>query len=210
MSKISKIFGGGKDKSAERAAEEARQREAQRQARLAEGRGSIESTFSSFDDPYYEGRSKAYSDFAMPQLEEQFGAQKKKLIYALSRNGLLNSSSAAQKNRDLQGEYDRNRQLITSRGEQYGTDARRDVANSRAQLLSILSSTEDPATVANESVRQAAALRTQPSFDPLGSLFTDLAGTIEKNVRSAQSGAAFNGVGLAQDGSNKQSGRIVR
>jgi hypothetical protein len=210
MSKISKIFGGGKDKSAQRAAEEARQREAQRQARLAQGRGNIDSAFSSFDDPYYEGRAKAYSDFAMPQLEEQFGAQKKKLIYALSRGGLLNSSSAAQKNRDLQGEYDRNRQLITSRGGQYGTDARRDVANSRAQLLSILSSTEDPTTVANEAVRQAATLRAQPSFDPLGSLFTDIAGTIDKNTRAATIGTSFGGVGLSQDGNGQRSGRIVR
>lgn len=210
MSKISKIFGGGKDKSAERAAEEARQREAQRQARLTQGRGNIDTTFAEFDDPYYEGRSKAYSDFAMPQLEEQFGTQKKKLIYALSRGGLLNSSSAAQKNRDLQSEYDRNRQLITSRGEQYGTDARRDVANSRAQLLSVLSSTEDPTTVANEAVRQAQTLRAQPSFDPLGSLFSDIAGTIDKNARAAAVGTAFRGSGLYQDGNSNRSGRTVR
>lgn len=210
MSKVKKIFGGGSDKSAQRAAEEARQREAQRQARLAQGRGNIDTAFSGFDDPYYAGRSQAYSDFALPQLEEQFGAQKKKLIYALSRGGLLNSSSAAQKNRDLQGEYDRGRQMITSRAEQYGTDARRDVANSRAQLLSILSSTEDPTTVANEAARQAATLRAQPSFDPLGNLFTDIAGTLDKNAKAATAGTLFSGGGLFQDGSGGRSGRVVR
>lgn len=210
MSKIKKLFGGGSDKSAQRAAEEARQREAQRQARLAQGRGNIETAFSSFDDPYYEGRSKAYSEFALPQLEEQFGKQKQKLVFALSRGGLLNSSSAAQKNRELQDEYQRNRELIESRGQQYGTDARRDVANSRAQLLSILSSTEDPTTVANEATRQAALLREQPAFDPLGNLFTDIAGTIDKVQKASTAGTVFGGGGLFQDGGGSRSGRVVR
>lgn len=209
MSKISKIFGGGKDKSAERAAEEARQREAQRQARLATGRGSIESAFSSFDDPYYDSRAKAYTEFAMPDLETQFGDQKKKLVYALSRGGKLNSTSAGESNRKLQDEYDKAQKLILSRGQQYGTDARREVANSRAQLLSMLSSTEDPTTVANEALRQATTLREQPAFEPLGNLFSDIAGNLEKSVSAGRMGQAFNsGVRLNQGGGS--SGRVVR
>lgn len=209
MSKISKLFGGGKDKGAERAAAEARQREAQRQKRLSQGRDSIEGAFSTFDDPYYDARSKAYTEFALPQLEEQFGKQKQKLVFALSRGGNLNSSVAANKNRELQDEYQRNREMVLSRGQQYGTDARRDVADSRARLLSILSSTEDPTTVANEATRQAALLREQPSFDPLGNLFTDIAGTIDKVQKANTAGTVFNGGGLFQDGAGR-SGRVVR
>ena len=210
MSKISKIFGGGKDKSAERAAQEARQREAQRQARLTQGRGAIDSAFGEFGDEYYGKRANAYSEYAMPQLDEQFSDQKQKLIYALSRGGKLNSSTAAQKQRALQEEYDRGKQTISSRGTQYSTDARRDVADSRARLLSILSSTEDPTTVADEATRQAATLREAPAFDPLGSLFTDIAGTLDKVQTAGKVGSAFGGAGLFQDGGRSGSGRIVR
>jgi hypothetical protein len=207
MSKISKVFGGGKDKSAERAAEEARQREAQRQARLSQGRSSIESAFSEFDDPYYDSRSKAYTDWALPQLDTQFANQKKQLIYALSRGGKLSSSTAAEKQRELQEEYARNRQMVESKGQDYSTGAKTDVADNRAQLLSILGSTEDPTTVANEAARRAALMRESPSFDPLGNLFSDIAGTIGKVQSANTAGTAFSGGGLFSSGG---SGRIVR
>lgn len=195
------------EKAAKRAAEEARQREAQRQARLATGRTKIDEAFVGFDDPYYETRSKAYIDFASPQLEEQFADTKKKLTFALSRGGLLNSTSAAQKTRELQEQYDRNKQLIASRGADYATNARKEVSDNRARLLSTLSSTEDPDTVANEAVRSAATLRQQPSFDVLGNLFTDFGDTISSVNNARQIGQAFSsGVRIIP---NRGSGRVV-
>lgn len=203
-------MGNKSDKSAKRAAEEARQREAARQARLSQGRSSIDNAFAGFDDNYYNTRASAYDEFAMPQLEEQYANQKKALTYALSRGGLLSSSTAAQKAAQLQDEYERNKALVASKGQEYGTNARRDVASSRANLLSILSSTEDPSTVADESLRQAATLRAQPAFDPLGNLFTDIASTIDQANSARQIGSAFNsgGSSLFSRG-GKGSGRYV-
>lgn len=200
------MCGSKKDNSAK----EARQREAARQARLSQGRASIDSAFGAFDDNYYNTRASAYNDFANPQLEEQYNNQKKALTYALSRGGLLSSSTAAQKSAALQEEYERNKQLVASKGQEYGTNARRDVASSRANLLSILSSTEDPTTVADESLRQAATLRQAPAFDPLGNLFTDIAGTIDDVNSSRKIGNAFSGNGsslFSRGGSG--SGRYV-
>lgn len=203
MSKISKIFGGGADKSAQRAAEEARQREAQRQARLTQGRGLIDDAYSEFDDNFYNSRAQSYMDFALPQLDEQLSKQKQKLVYALSRGGKLQSTSAASKYGELQDEYERNKELIKSRGQGYATDARRSVGDDRARLLSILSSTEDPTTVGNEAVRSAALLRESPSFDPLGNLFTDIADSINKIETARQAGQAYRGAGLFQDRGGK-------
>lgn len=204
MSKIAKVFGGGSDKSAQRAAEEARQREAQRQARLTQGRQSIDSAFGEFGDDFYNQRSTAYQNYAMPQLDEQMGAARKKLIYALSRGGKLQSSSAADKQRELQDQYERNKQTLASRGQQYATDSRKETADSRARLLSILNSTEDPTTVANEATREAALLRQQPSFDPIGNLFGDITDTIDKISTAKAVGTAFGGSGLFQDQGGKR------
>lgn len=204
-----KIFGGGADKQAKRAAEEARQREAQRQARLTQGRSSIDTALSGFDDNFFGSRASAYDQWASPQLDEQFAKQKQKLIYALSRGGLLNSSEAGARTADLNSEYADRKQTIKARGQDYANNARRDVSDARSNLLSMLSSTEDPNTVGDEAVRRAAALREQPSFDPLGALFTDIADQISKVQRAGQIGSAINGGATLYSRSGDGSGRIV-
>ena len=211
MSKISKVFGGGKDKSAANAARDARNRETERQKRLTEGRTSIDSAFAGFDDPYYEGISKSYADFAQPQLDEDYAEQKKRLIYALSRGSGLASTNAGQKQAKLRDTYERGKQQILSKGQEYGTNARKDVSDSRSRLLSVLSSTEDPSTVANEAVREAAVLRTAPSFDPIGSVFSDFADDLQ-GINTARSlGRVFSGntSGLYQDRGRSSGGRVV-
>lgn len=201
---------GGKDKSAERAAQEARQREAKRQANLTTGRTSIDSALSGFNDDYFNTQAKNYDDWALPQLDDQFADQKKKLVFALSRGGLLNSSSAAQKQAELGEQYNTAKQSLVAKGQDYSTNTRKDVEDTRARLLSILGSTEDPTTVGDEAVRSAATLRQSPSFDPLGSLFTDIADQVSK-VQSAKNLAGAYSAGGAQlfSGGNKSSGSII-
>lgn len=201
---------GGKDKSAEKAAEQARQQEAQRQAKLATGRTSINNSLAGFDDNYYNTQSQNYDNWALPQLDDQFADQKKKLVFALSRGGLLNSSSAAQKQAELADQYNTAKQGIIGKGTDYATNTRKDVENTRAQLLSVLGSTEDPTTVADEATRQAATLRQAPSFDPLGSLFTDIADQVSK-VQTAKNLAGAYNSGGAQifSGGGGGSGKVI-
>lgn len=204
------FFGGGSNKSAEQAAAQARADEAARQGKLATGRTNIDNAFSQFDDPYYSKRATDYDAFAMPQLDEQFGNTKKQLVYALSRGGLLNSSTAAEKNKDLTTQYERNKQLVESKGEDYATQARKDVADSRSRLLGDLASTEDPSTVGDEAARQAVTLSQAPSYDPLGNLFSDISGTIAKVQNARNLGGAFNsGTSLFSSGTGGGSGRVV-
>lgn len=201
---------GGKDKSAQRAAEQARQAEAKRQANLATGRTNINNALSGFDDNYFNTQAQNYDDWALPQLDDQFSKQKQKLVFALSRGGLLNSSSAAQKQAELNDEYNTAKQNLVAKGQDYATNSRKDVEDTRARLLSILSSTEDPTTVGDEAVRSAATLRQAPSFDPLGSLFTDIADQVSK-VQSAKNLAAAYNSGGAQiyNSGSRGSGRTV-
>src|SRR3546814_1150118 len=83
------LFGGGGNSDA---AEAARRDEEARQARIRAGMGQIDQTFSQFNDDYFDTRSKAYLDYATPQLEDQFAKAKEQLIFALSRGGNLNRS----------------------------------------------------------------------------------------------------------------------
>lgn len=212
MSKVSRFFGGGKDDSARRAAEEARQREAQRQARLAEGRGYIDQAFSQFGDPFYDSRAKAYLDYAEPQLEDQFNRQKQSLIFALSRGGKLNSSVAAERNRRLQEQLELARQGIEATGQNYATDARRSVANARSDLISLLTATEDPAATRDEALRRASLEEQTPGFTPLGSLFSGITEGLSQAAggpANGYQGLFGSGGGLFQDKRRNQSGFVV-
>ena len=65
-------FYGGGGGGGDGGAAEARRQEELRQARIREGMQNIESAFSPFNDQYYAGKAKAYSDYYLPQLKQQF------------------------------------------------------------------------------------------------------------------------------------------
>ena len=88
------MFGGN---PAEKAAKEARQREEARQGRIAAGKTRINEAFAGFDDDFYGGRETAYSQFARPEIEDQYNRAKHDLTLALSRSGNLNSSTASRR-----------------------------------------------------------------------------------------------------------------
>src|SRR3546814_9115062 len=100
------LFGGGGNSDA---AEAARRDEEARQARIRAGMGQIDQTFSQFNDDYFDTRSKAYLDYATPQLEDQFAKATEQLIFALSRGGNLNSSVAGERLADLTQQNERSR-----------------------------------------------------------------------------------------------------
>ena len=87
-------------------AERARAEELERQARITAGAENIESTFSQFNDDFYKGLGQNYTDYAMPQLDDQFTQGMKELRLALASKGLQSSSEAAKRYGDLKKSYD--------------------------------------------------------------------------------------------------------
>src|SRR4051812_43736189 len=118
--------GGGSDAAAQQ-----QQQEQAREARIKAGNASINKTFDQFDDNFYAGRSKAYTDWAQPQLETQYADQRKKLVYGLSRNGLLNSTVANEKTAHLKGQYDNDRIQLADQALAEATKARQAINSTK-------------------------------------------------------------------------------
>ncbi len=211
MSKVGKIFGGGGNDSAAIAADSARQREVQRQQRIKQGRGFIDTSFAKFDEPYFDKRAGAYMDYATPQLEDQYRDERDNLVFALSRKGNLNSSSAVKNNTKLATQLERNREQIGSTAKGYATDAKRGVNNARTDLISLLNATEDPAAIRDEAVRRASLESQAPSFSPLGKMFESVAGNLERmsGPATGYEGYARGGSPLFQDRRSGGSGRVI-
>lgn len=176
------MFGGGGDGgAADRAAaesraasEQARMREEARQARITSGREKIAGAFKPFDDKFFGDREQAYLDYATPEVDRQYKAAHDKLVYSLSRSGLLSSSEGARQLGELKQEYDRNREGVVGQARDIGRQARGSVEENRSALDSQLLASEDPDAVAASAGSRAATLSTGPSFSPLGILFQNL------------------------------------
>lgn len=163
---------GGKSGGGEAA--RARADEEARQARIRAGTTNINNTFDSqFTDDYYKQRRDAYTNYATPQLEDQYADAQKQLTYALARGGLLDSSIRGSKLGELQQQYALQNQDIADKALASETDARNAVEDSRANLISTLNATGDAEQAASTAIARASALSQPAAYSPLTSLFAD-------------------------------------
>lgn len=194
--------GGGGDGGAG----EARAREEARQASIRTGMGNIDSAFAGFNDDFFNARGKAYTDYAMPQLDEQWGKAQEDLTYGLSRSGLLNSSAAAEKMADAKRDYDRQRQAIESTGLDYANQARGDVERNRSDLVAQLNATADPTSAAQAAANRAGMLSASPGFQPLGQLFQNLSENLKTQMDYQRATDTANRVSLYGVGGSNSNG----
>lgn len=149
----------------------ARRLEDERQARIKTGMGQINDQFNRFDDAFYKGRSDAYMNFAMPQLDQQYEDAHRGLTFALARQGIGESAEGNRRFGNQRQEYDLNRQMVVDRSIQAGADARRSVEDARAGLIQDLHNTSDPAAANAAALQRATYLQSNPAMQQLGTLF---------------------------------------
>jgi hypothetical protein len=101
------------------------------------------------------GRSKAYTDWAQPQLESQHADQRKNLVYGLSRNGMLNSTVANDKTAHLKGQYDNERIQLADQALAEATKARSAINNTKMDLQNQLTATGDTSVAASNALAAA-------------------------------------------------------
>lgn len=168
-----------KDNSAQIAAEQQAAREAARRANIMQGTTAIDQALAPFNDEYFTGRQNAYVANAMPSLDQQFQDAQKQLVYALSRGGLLQSSEAANRQRQINEERARYERDIQNAAASFANQGRTEVENTRSNLLSQLNATEDPSAAATAAANKAALLSAPPTFDALGNFVFNTATNLE-------------------------------
>jgi len=190
------------------AAEAARQRklEEERQARITEGRTAIDKNFSQFDDNFYNNRSQAYQDYAMPELDNQYKDSMRKLVAALARSGNLQSSVRAEKMTALDEDYAKRKLDIQNTGTDYANQARSAVDNSRANLITQNLNLADPNAISANALANANSLAQMPSFSPLGTMLADVTSGLASQADLERRGISKYNTGLF---TARDSGRVV-
>lgn len=155
-------------------AKKARKDEQKRQNEIRGGTKRIGDIFGkNFDDKFFTGRRAAFTNYAAPQLEDQYGDAQRKLTFALARGGNSDSSVAAQKFGELTKLYDINKQKVADDALAHETELRTGVEDARSNLVATLNATGDAQGAANSALTRASALSRPAAYSPLAQLFTD-------------------------------------
>ena len=191
-------------------AKAARAAEMARQAQITTGTQNINDAFSGFNDSFYSGRSKAYTDYQAPQLDKQFTDAKKELTLALARSGNSQSSLANQKFADLKSLFDTSSQDIASKASDYANSERSSVENARSNLVNQLNTSGNASLAAQSAQNEATALGKGQSFNTLGQVFANITDGLATQADLERRGGARYTTGLFSSGSSSGSGRMVR
>jgi len=160
--------GGGSEAKQARADEQARQ------DKIRGGTTRVNSIFDSqFTPDYFNKQQQNYLDYATPQLEDQRDKASKELTFALARAGLTDSSVRADKEAELQKQYDLNKQQIADEALSYKGKAQSSVEDARANLISTLNATGDAEGAANSAISRSATLSQPAAYSPLADLFAN-------------------------------------
>jgi hypothetical protein len=176
---------GGKSKSTNDAAlqfqmqqaEEAKQKEAERQARLTQGKTAIDDLFAGggFDDSFYNKYKGAELNYTLPQLQDQYAKQKEQTTYDLARAGTLRSTAAGKAQANLELQNATNEAAIRAKADADTAALRQGIQGEQQTAYNQLYATEDPAVAANSATSSInAAQLSSPALTPLGDLFKPL------------------------------------
>lgn len=172
---------------------EARAKEEARALRIKDGSTKIDGVFGGFDDSFYDGHRKTYTDFYQPEIDKQFGNAKDQLTYALARSGTLNSTVAGEKTADLNDAYTIQTASTLSQANDAAAALRGNVNNEKSSLVSLLNATGDADRAANEATaRSQQIFQKQPSYNPLGELFSGVTAGIGNYAAGQANRNAYN------------------
>lgn len=187
-----------------------------KEGRLMAGNPTTQQVQGQFNDNFFNSIADNYTNFALPQLQEQHTKAGDELIYDLARTGNLDSSTRATKGAELQKAYDLNKQSIADKALSLKNDTKNAVEDARFNIISQLNATGDADGAANAAMTRASAL-SQPSMDfsPLTGLFADFTSGLgnayaQERAYAASGGASHGGVNYGNAATGRKGTVTVR
>lgn len=153
-----------------------RQLEAERQAKIANEVGQINTTFSGYNDPYYQGVAKAYTDHYTPELSDQYQRAREQLLYSNPGGGA--GSAFNQSLSGLDKEYANQQADLLNKASSFASDYRNNVEGERSSLMNMASLNAGSGAAAAQAVNAAKSLATPPAYSALGDLFSRITGNL--------------------------------
>jgi hypothetical protein len=178
-------------------AQQARQEEEMRQARINDGRKMIDQQFDLFNKnkAYFDRYRQGITDYHAPQIARQYADANKNLTFSLADAGTLRSSAAADATADLVRQKDAAQTSLNAKADSALGDLRNQIASNKDTAINQLMATEDPSAGVNTALNQISNIQlAKPDLSPLGQLFSQAAIGGANALKSwQQGGGGFGG-----------------
>lgn len=199
-----------RDKQLEEA-ELARKKEEEREARILEGTEAIDKQFSVFDDAFYNDRREKFMGYYQPQLDSQFQDAQDELTFAFARNGLTNSSAAAEKQASLLESYDNERAGLISQADADIADTQSRFQSEKSALVSQLNATGNAEQASNEALARTQQLfHETPKYSTLGPVFAGITNGIGAYNQGRNQAQQYNSYFGSNSPTSSSSSRTVQ
>lgn len=151
------------------------QQQAQQQQLTNQSVSNINQAFSGFTPQWFNQASTAYSNWAVPQLQQQYQQNQNGLNFQLANQGLLGSSQQQQGQNALQTSQNQAQQQIAQQALSQQQQLQQQVGQQQSQLIGQAQTATDPSAVGQQALTTAAGFSIPSSFQPLGNLFSNFA-----------------------------------
>jgi hypothetical protein len=179
------LGGGSPDNSATQIANQQKQDEADREAKVQQGQANIDQAFSQFNDPYFNQYKSDYLGAATPQIEQQYGDAKGTLSAALADRGILSSNIAGTAFGKLDQAHGDQTAAAVNQAADAANSFKNQVDQEKTNLYSLNSASADPSTIATQAEGSAAALVPPTNSTQLGNLFGSVLAPYVNYTRAA-------------------------
>src|SRR6516162_4286522 len=144
--------------------QQAADREAARQRAITQGTASINQAFSGFTPAFYQQRAQDYTNFALPQVGQQYREARNLIGFNLANRGLFGGSASNKQWGDLAETYARAKQNVVDLGQAQAQSLQTAVENAKNTQLGYLYQSADPAQAGAGATAAAASLQTPQAF----------------------------------------------
>ena len=167
-------------------AQQARQDEADRQAKIAAGTDAVNANFSKFTPGYYGSIADAYRANYQPEVDKQAREARRATTFRFADNP--NSSAGNRVAGQLEGDYATKSADVAAGSVDAANSAKQQVEQQRGGLLNLVNAGSDLSNVAAQSANFASAYNPPVQYSPLGDLFAKYTGSLGQAATASNAG----------------------
>ena len=157
-------------------------REAARQAAISQGMDTLNQQFAGFNDDYYGGVKKAYTDKNIPLLDEQ---EKRARLNLPTSVGSTQNSEYARLLERFETDAQRARVEQAAQAENFANTQRQNIEGQRGSIASQITAGASPDTAATLASGAANTLRATPLPPTIGDIFAQYMGNAQNGAYGA-------------------------
>jgi hypothetical protein len=162
----------------------ASEQEAQTQQQLTQGTNEVNQQFAQFTPSFYQQAAQAYTNYATPQVLQQYQQTGNTLTGNLARNGILNSSATSQLRGSLGNELNTNLSNVANTAQDQANQLQSNVQSQKNQLLQQVEAGASPSEIATQAQSATAGLRAPTPLPAVGNMFSDWSNTYLANMEA--------------------------